>query len=190
VTEPVPAVAPPPRGGFGPGLALAFVAAILGALAGALIIVTTNHRIGLVPVGIGFLVGVAIERFGGGDRRLPFAGAVIALLGCLLGDLFADTHILGRDAHLSSFDVVQHHLHAVWRFYTDSFGVFEGVFYAIAAWAGFGFAQRGVRRAQAAAAANQPPSIEVPGGAGDAAAGDSAPGVEPASPLGEPPAAP
>jgi hypothetical protein len=200
VTEPVPAVAPPPAGSFGKGIAVAVAAAVVGAIAGAVITVSTNHRIGIVPVGIGFLVGLAIERFGGGDRRLPIAGAVIAVFGCLLGDLFADAHILGGDPGFSgTFDALGHP-HALWSFYTDAFRLFDALFYAIAAWAGFSFGQRGLRRAQAAAAAQQPPSIEVTGpstsGLGDPA-GSPAPlgsaNVEttsgPTAP-GEPPAAP
>jgi hypothetical protein len=180
VTEPVPAVAPPPAGSFGRGLAAAFAAAIVGAIVWAIITVTSDYRIGVVAVGIGFLVGLAIERFGGGDRRLPIAGAVIALLGCLLGDLFAEAHIIARDLHLGIFDVFQHP-HALWDVYTHTFRIFDAVFYAIAAYEGFRFGQRGVQRATAAAAANQPPSIEVPGTYGGAGLGV---GLDPSAPLG------
>lgn len=180
MTVPVPGVAPAPAGSFGKGLAAAIVAAVVGAIAWAIITVTTNYRIGLVAVGIGFLVGIAIERLGGGDRRLPIAGAVIALIGCVLGDLFADAHTIAKDLHVGIFDVFQHP-HALWSVYTHAFRAFDAVFYAIAAYEGFQFGRRGVLRAQAAAAAHQPPSIEVPGTGGGPALGY---GMDPSAPLG------
>ena len=181
MTEPIAAVPPAPRGGFAKGLAAGFVAALVGALIGAVITVSTNHRIGLVYVGIGVLVGFALERLGGGDRRLPYAGVVLALIGSALADLAADAHILGSDLHVSTFEIVKHP-HLPWKFYTDGFRVFDGVFYAIAAFEGFWFARRGVQRATAAAAANQPPSIEVPG-YGSAGPGLGT-GLDPSAPLG------
>jgi hypothetical protein len=177
VTEPVPAVAPPPGGSFGKGIAVALVAALAGAIGWAIITATSGYRIGLVAVGIGFLVGFAIERFGGGDPKLPVAGAVIALLGCLLGDLFADAHVIAKNSHLGIVDEIRHP-HDVWSAYTHAFRAFDAVFYAIAAYEGFRFGRRGVLRAQAAVASHQPPSIEVPGPAAQGPA------------LGDPPAAP
>jgi hypothetical protein len=181
VTEPIDAVAPPPAGRFGKGLAAGVAAALVGAVVGALITVNTNHRIGLVYVGIGVLVGVALERLGGGDRRLPYAGVLLALVGCALADLAADAHILGRTLHVSTFEIAKHP-RLPWKFYTDGFRVFDGIFYAIAAFEGFWFARRGAQRAKVAAAADQPPSIEVPG---DAGAGPGlGTGLDPSAPLG------
>lgn len=162
MTEPIPSVAPPPRGSFGVGLAAALVAALIGAIGWAIITVSSDRRIGIAAVGIGFLVGLAIERFGGGDRRLPIAGALIALLGCVLGYLFADAHIIGEQARVGTFEMFKHP-HTIWSAYTDAFDWFDALFYAFAAYAGFRYGQRGVLRAQAAAAAHHPASIEVPG---------------------------
>ena len=177
MTEPPPEVAapdlaaaeaapppPPPRppsGGFALGLVTAIVAAVVGGIIWAVITVTSDYRIGVVAVGIGVLVGLAIDRFGGGDRRLPIAGAVLALLGCLLGDLFADAHIIARVRDASIFNEFGRP-HELWSFYTDRFRAFDAVFYAIAAYEGFQFGRRGVRRAQAAGAPPEPPASEPP----------------------------
>ena len=174
MTEPVPAVAPPPSGSFRRGLAAAIAAAVIGAIAWAVITVASDYKIGLVAVGIGVLVGLAVERFGGGDARLPIAAAVIALFGCLLGDLFIAAHAFAKARDVSIFNEFQRP-HEVWTVYTHSFGAIYGLFYAIAAFEGFQFGRRGVRRAQAAAAAHQPPSIEVPGSMTPAAAPDHVP---------------
>ncbi len=167
MTEPVADVGPPPQpqpeqqpqlppqtqtGRFGVGLLAAIVAAVIGGIIWAVITVTSNYRIGVVAVGIGVLVGLAIDRFGGGDRRLPAAGAVIALLGCLLGDLFADAHINAKYFGRSIFNEFGRP-HELWNYYTNHFRAFDAVFYAIAAYEGYQFGRRGVRRAQAAEAA-------------------------------------
>jgi hypothetical protein len=146
-----PMTSPPANAGFGRGVGAALVAAFIGAVAWAVITDVTNYRIGFVAVGIGFLVGLATERYGGGDPRLPVPAAVIALLGCLLGDLFATAFIISSDLHDSIGTVLQGP-HLIWRVYTDAFRPFDFVFYAIAAYEGFRFAQRGVLRARAARA--------------------------------------
>jgi len=118
----------------------------------AVITSVTNYRIGFVAVGVGFLVGMAIERFGGGDARLPVIGAIVALIGCVLGDMLADAHLVSRDVHIPLTTVLSHP-HALWRVYTAEFRFLDAVFYAIAAYEGFRFGARGVMRARAARAA-------------------------------------
>ena len=143
-----------PAGGFGTGLAAAVGAAILGAIGWAVITTVTNYRIGFVAVGVGFLVGLAIERFGGGDARLPVIGAIIALIGCVLGDLLADAHLVSRDSHIPLTTVLSHP-NFLWDVYTAAFRFLDAVFYAIAAYEGFRFGTRGVLRARAARAARE-----------------------------------
>jgi len=139
----------PPAGGLGLGVAAAVGAAIIGAIGWAVITSVTNYRIGFVAIGVGFLVGLAIERFGGGDARLPVIGAVVALVGCVLGDMLADAHLVSRDLHIPLTTVLSHP-HALWDVYTAEFRFLDAVFYAIAAYEGFRFGARGVMRAKAA----------------------------------------
>ena len=145
----------PPAGGFAVGLLAAIAAAVVGAIIWAVITVTTDYRIGVVAVGIGVLVGLAIDRFGGGDRRLPAAGAVITLIGCALGELFADAHIYGQPYGRGTFGELGRP-HELWSIYTHRFAAFNAVFYAIGAYEAFQFGRRGVRRFQAATAAAPP----------------------------------
>ena len=105
-------------------------------------------------VGVGFLVGMAIERFGGGDARLPVIGAVVALIGCVLGDMLADAHLVSHDLHIPLTTVLSHP-HALFDVYKAEFRFLDAVFYAIAAYEGFRFATRGVLRARAARAARE-----------------------------------
>lgn len=65
------------------------VACLIGAVAWALISVSTGYQIGYMAIGIGFIVGMAM-RLGHGARPLfGYVGAALALLSCLLGDYFS-----------------------------------------------------------------------------------------------------
>jgi hypothetical protein len=70
-------------------LAAGFAAALVGGILWAVITVVTNYQIGFMAVGVGLLVGYAVRYFGKGiDPIFGVAGAVLALLGCLLGNFF------------------------------------------------------------------------------------------------------
>jgi hypothetical protein len=141
--------------GFGRGLSAALAAAALGGIGWAVLTGLTNYKIGFAAIGIGLLVGLAVERFGGGDGRLPIVGAIAALLGCLFGDVLADAHILASQFHISIFTVLRdlsHHPRNYVDLYQAGFKAFDLVFYAIAGYEGYKLSLRGVLRARAAAA--------------------------------------
>jgi hypothetical protein len=64
-------------------------AAIVGAIAWAIVTVSTKHQIGLMAVAVGALVGLAL-RIGNGGKAFGILGAFLALFGCVLGKLFFD----------------------------------------------------------------------------------------------------
>ncbi len=65
-------------------------AAAVGAVIWALITALTQYQIGWMAVGVGLLVGYAVRLLGKGvDPVFGVAGAVIALAGCLAGNLLA-----------------------------------------------------------------------------------------------------
>jgi hypothetical protein len=139
------------RGNAGTGLAAAFGATIVGALIWSLLTITTDYKIGFAAIGIGLLVGKAVEHLGGGDARLPIPAALIALLGCAMGDLFTDIHFLAQAADLSDGTVASRVLgspNLTWELYKAGFEAMDLVFYAIAAYEGFRFAKVGVLKAQ------------------------------------------
>lgn len=75
---------------LGIGIAAGAIAALLGAGAWAAVTAATNFQIGWMAVGVGFLVGYGVRKFGKGvDPVFGFAGAALALFGCLLGNLLA-----------------------------------------------------------------------------------------------------
>jgi hypothetical protein len=72
-------------------------AAAVGAILWAVITVVTDHQIGWMAIGVGFLVGYAIRLFGKGvDPVFGVAGAAIALIGCIAGNLLTVVIVVSR----------------------------------------------------------------------------------------------
>jgi hypothetical protein len=66
------------------------VAAFVAALLWGTITYATGYQIGFMAIGVGFLVGYAVNYLGKGmSQTFNIIGAVFALLGCILGNLFA-----------------------------------------------------------------------------------------------------
>lgn len=66
------------------------VAAFVAALLWGTITYATGYQIGFMAIGVGFLVGYAVNYLGKGmSQTYSIIGAVFALLGCVLGNLFA-----------------------------------------------------------------------------------------------------
>jgi hypothetical protein len=72
------------------GIAVGAVAALIGAIIWGVVTAATGFQIGFMAIGVGFLVGVGV-RIGGGGSGTAFkaSGALLAVLGCLAGNLFA-----------------------------------------------------------------------------------------------------
>jgi hypothetical protein len=137
-----------------PGLvrstAAGVVAAVAGAVVWAAIVEATGYKIGFAAVGLGVLVGGAMALTAGTSSRLPVIGGALALVGCLLGDLFADAWAVGVALHHPTLQVLR-------RMITDpaltldivkaGFDVVDVVFWVLAASAGYRLAAAGVSAA-------------------------------------------
>lgn len=117
------------------GLAAALVGAVLwAALVGA-----THFKIGYAAVGVGYLVGLVMRGVGQGHHpAFGYAGAALALLGCVVGDILSDCVSLGTQTGQPTLEIVRH--------LTPSFAVellkagfrpLDALFYVIAAMAGY-----------------------------------------------------
>lgn len=83
------------------------IAATIGAVAWAMITVATSYQIGWMAVGIGFLVGYAVRMLGKGITPLyGMVAAVLALLGCLAGNVLTACMLLSREQALPLGDVL------------------------------------------------------------------------------------
>ncbi len=81
--------------------------AAVGAALWALITILTNVQIGWMAVAVGFLVGMAVRTFGKGiDHLFGVVGAVLALLGCGLGNLLVTCGIIASQQDMEFFEVL------------------------------------------------------------------------------------
>ena len=126
--------------GFAAGLA----AAILGAIIWAIITVATNYQIGWMAVGVGFIVGYAIRMMGRGiDKTFGIMGAVLALLGCVLGNMFTIIGVAANEEGLGYFELlIGADYTAVFDIMGQTFGFMDIVFYGIAIYEGYRFSFR------------------------------------------------
>jgi Na+/melibiose symporter-like transporter len=120
-------------------------AAAVGAVIWAVITVTTKFQIGSMAVGVGFLVGWALQRTGrSGAAVLGVVGATFALGGAVLGNLLSASGFVAAGRNLPLFDVVG-------RVFTQpsvassllqaTFNPMDLLFYAIAVYEGYKLAR-------------------------------------------------
>ena len=123
-----------------PGALLAgLLAALAGAAAWALVTDITKYQIGWMAVGVGFLVGFAVRKFGRGTTPVFGAiGAVFALLGCLAGNLFAVVGMVAIENSVGFFEVLSKiPLSAMPEIMIESFSPMDVLFYGIAVFEGY-----------------------------------------------------
>ena len=89
------------------GISAGVVAALLGAAIWMAVTVMTGFQIGYVALGIGALVGYAI-RVAGKGSTIPFgvAGAVLTLLGCVLGQAAATVQLAAKAGNITFFQML------------------------------------------------------------------------------------
>lgn len=121
-------------------------AALIGAAIWALITVSTNYQIGYMAVGVGFLVGFTVRFFGAGvDLPYRIVGAVCALLGCMLGNLFSQVWFIAEAQSLGYFETLAYlDLAFTGTIVKESFNFMDLLFYGIAVYEGYRFAVRDV----------------------------------------------
>jgi hypothetical protein len=89
------------------GVAGGAAAALAGAAVWAIITVATDFQIGWMAVGVGFLVGYSVRALGKGiDRQFGIAGASLAFLGCVLGNLLAVCIMAAKQEKIPVMDIL------------------------------------------------------------------------------------
>lgn len=129
-------------------LAGGFAAALAGAIIWAAVTVATKYQIGWMAVGLGFLVGWTVRVLGKGITK-PFsiAGAALALLGCLLGNLFSVCGFLAAEQEAPVVRVCLQVLGkpaAAMELMKITFSPMDLLFYGIAVYEGYKFSIRTV----------------------------------------------
>lgn len=133
---------------LGAGILAGFVAAVAGAALWAVITVATGYQIGWMAVGVGFLVGLAVRQVGRGlDKSFGIAGALLALLGCLLGNFFTVVHFVAEASELAYFETLTTlEPAAIPELMTVTFSPMDLLFYGIAIYEGYKLSFRQISR--------------------------------------------
>ncbi|MGK7390715.1 MAG: toxin-antitoxin system YwqK family antitoxin [Candidatus Cyclobacteriaceae bacterium M2_1C_046] len=149
-----------------------YLYAILGGMATALICaflwaaitVATNYQIGFMAIGVGLAVGFAVRYFGAGvDKPFGVIGAISALIGCFLGNLFTQVWFIAEYQSLSfmnAFKLLD--LTSMITIVTETFSGIDLVFYGIAAYEGYRFAFRSISASEISKLNSTPDYIPVP----------------------------
>jgi hypothetical protein len=115
------------------------VAALVGAAAWAGVTVATGYQIGYMAIGVGFLVGYAIRLAGKGVTSVfGVVGAVLALLGCALGNLLAVTALLAQNDGIPFLQALpQLNPQLIQELMVAFFSPMDLLFYGIATYEGY-----------------------------------------------------
>jgi hypothetical protein len=123
------------------GLIGGVIAMLGGAILWGAVTYFTGYQIGWIAIGVGFLVGVAIRFFGKGKSLIyGVAGAILALIGCILGNLIFYAGIIAREESVSFLRILFLLLvtpAAAIETFTAAFEFMDILFYIIAAYVGF-----------------------------------------------------
>ncbi len=126
------------------GLLGGVLAAAVGAAVWAVVTVFTGYQIGFMAIGVGLLVGFAVRLFGKGiDKSFGIAGAVLALLGCLAGNLLTTCIFISRQEQVDLLEVFMSlDPMLVVQLFKVTFSPIDLLFYGIAVYEGYQFSFR------------------------------------------------
>lgn len=127
------------------------VAMLVSAVIWGVITYFTEYQIGWMAIGVGFLVGIAVKFFGKGRTAIyGLSSAVLALIGCVLGNLIFYSGFIAREEGASFLEVFLYFLISpveLVNLFVAAFDFMDILFYGLAAWVGFSTAMD-VRRAR------------------------------------------
>src|SRR4029077_18679114 len=128
------------------------VAGAVGAGIWAVVTNMTGYQIGWMAVGVGFLVGYAVQFLGQSlERPYQYVGAACALLGFLLGNYFAVVGTVAADVHVDIITVLSRiTFDMAAKLMQDAFSPMDLLFYAIAVYEGYRFSLKRITPAELA----------------------------------------
>jgi phosphate/sulfate permease len=140
---------------FVAGLFAGAVAALVGAVIWAVITDVTGYQIGFMAIGVGFIVGYAVRVAGKGiDQSFAIMGAVLALLGCVVGNALAVLGIVANQENMRYSELWSRiDLPTMGNLMAATFSPMDLLFYAIAIYEGYKLSFRQVTDDELQAAA-------------------------------------
>jgi len=135
------------------GILSGLLAAIIGAVIWAAITVITTYQIGWMAIGVAFLVGWSVRRWGRGvDKYFGIFGAALALFGCLLGNILTIAAIVSREEAVNLFSVLGLLIlnpGSTFEILKETFSVTDLLFYGFAVYYGYKYSFRTVTKEEA-----------------------------------------
>jgi hypothetical protein len=133
-----------------PAVVAGCIAGLIGAAVWAVIAIFTQHEIGWIAIGVGFLVGFAVRVAGRGfEVRYAAIGGALALAAVVAGKILALCGLIAKQENISFWDVLGNfpfsELPAVMR---ETFEPMDLLFYALAVWMGWKGARREIDEAE------------------------------------------
>jgi hypothetical protein len=121
-----------------------FVVTLLGSILWAAISISTGYQIGYMALAVGAGVGISMRVLGKGlDQIFGYAGAVIAVIGCVFGNFFSVIGFYADSEGLSYFGTLFAFDYAYFvPLMTETFSFMDVLFYGIAGYQGYRFAFR------------------------------------------------
>jgi len=121
-----------------------FIAMLVGAALWALVTILTQMELGLMAIVVGFVVGLGIQKVRKRpNRNFGILGAVLALIGCLLGNALSFVAFAAQQSGGSFADVLMTVSPAgLLSVMTRNFEAMDLLFYGIAVYEGFKFGSR------------------------------------------------
>jgi len=116
------------------GITGGFLGAAIGAVLWAVITVLTEYQIGFMALGVGFLAGFGVKLLGKGiDAKFQYAGAALALAGCMAGNLMVVISFASLETGLSITTILSRLTPAVIvDLYSATFNAMDLLFYGLA----------------------------------------------------------
>ncbi len=121
------------------GVLVGLAASLVGAGLWAGITVVTGYQIGFMAIGVGLLVGLAVRVAGKGiDSVFGAFGALLAFLGCAVGNLLAVCGMVARQEGMAFLDVVSQLTPALAQeMMVATFSPMDLLFYGLAIYEGY-----------------------------------------------------
>ena len=142
------------------------IATILAAGIYAVIAVVAGYAVSFMAIGVGVLVGITIQYLGRGiESKFTVLASVLAVVGCVLGNVFAALILTARAARASASDVLSEiTFGSLVDYAVSTFQLIDIVYWALAVWAASYFARRPLTREQGLAVytyENSPPDDQA-----------------------------
>lgn len=147
VLEEAPLYKAKSSGSFAAGILGGVIGAIIGAILWGIISVWIDMQIGWMAVGVGALVGLGVRFLGkGASIKFGIAGAILAFLGCVLGNVVMIYIVISREFGIPLWEVITTLTAGdIFEMLKELFNLIDILFYALALYAGFRFSYRKVK---------------------------------------------